>query len=553
MEMSRILAIWGARAAKSSAVPLGAAALWGAIALAEPSPQPTSAPDRDSAHARIRNLGLSLDGEGFVAAVTARNRSLSGAFLQSGISLESEDAEGRTPLFAAVVTGQWDLAEDLLKGGANPGHADAQGRTPLMAAVLQQEAPMVQKLLDRGADLSQADRTGLAALHYAATTNDPTLTSLLLRHGADPNLVDHRGHTPLHLAAAAGREAVLGALLDGGADPAATDNAGHRALHLAVIAGSASIVTRLLPLDPDALGPCCKVSGLAAHAFASGQWPVIELVLGASEPLPRWSPEALAWMEKAFEQRSCDHARLVLSKHSRTPQHPGSEHPLAAHLIAEGKRDYLRFLIEQGMDPNIDVQTPAQKDLLQKVAPSNFRDYLRIEPGMTLLMLAAALGSPDDVRFLIEKGAQRNARTSRYKMTALHFAAAANNAPTLQAVIGGAPPPEELRVEISLRAQQASVLRNGTVVLQTAISTGRPGYSTPTGDFVVTDRHLEHSSTIYKVPMPFFLRLNCRDFGMHAGNTSSPFASHGCIRVPPRAAEQLFREVPQGTLVQIRP
>ena len=66
-----------------------------------------------------------------------------------------------------------------------------------------------------------------------------------------------------------------------------------------------------------------------------------------------------------------------------------------------------------------------------------------------------------------------------------------------------------------------------------------------------TDKKTEHVSTIYKVKMPFFMRLNCRDFGMHEGVVPDHPASHGCIRVPRDAARKLFKEVPIGTLVTI--
>ncbi len=42
-------------------------------------------------------------------------------------------------------------------------------------------------------------------------------------------------------------------------------------------------------------------------------------------------------------------------------------------------------------------------------------------------------------------------------------------------------------------------------------------------------------------------------FGLHAGNASSPYAAHGCIRLPAAAARRLFQEVPEGTVVQIGP
>ena len=118
-------------------------------------------------------------------------------------------------------------------------------------------------------------------------------------------------------------------------------------------------------------------------------------------------------------------------------------------------------------------------------------------------------------------------------------------------LLGSGPRPEELRIEISLASQQATVIRNGVPALRTDVSTGRRGFSTPSGRFVITDKKRHHQSSIYKVPMPYFMRLNCRDFGMHEGYVPNYPASHGCIRLPSSAARKLFAEIPIGTVVCI--
>jgi lipoprotein-anchoring transpeptidase ErfK/SrfK len=51
--------------------------------------------------------------------------------------------------------------------------------------------------------------------------------------------------------------------------------------------------------------------------------------------------------------------------------------------------------------------------------------------------------------------------------------------------------------------------------------------------------------------MPFFMRLNCREFGMHAGVVPNYPASHGCIRMPGEKVRELFKQVEVGTLVTI--
>ena len=100
--------------------------------------------------------------------------------------------------------------------------------------------------------------------------------------------------------------------------------------------------------------------------------------------------------------------------------------------------------------------------------------------------------------------------------------------------------------------QHIDVIKDGKPVFQTVCSTGRQGFSTRTGSFVITDKARYHRSTIYKVEMPYFMRLSCLDFGMHEGVVPNYPASHGCIRMPGEAARKLFAEIPVGTLVTVK-
>ena len=171
---------------------------------------------------------------------------------------------------------------------------------------------------------------------------------------------------------------------------------------------------------------------------------------------------------------------------------------------------------------------------------------------MTVLMIAAGMGNIDMVKLLLEHGAERaRATESKYKLVPLYFASWGEHADCIQALISNAPPPEQMRIEVNLAIQKATLYRDGSPVYDTEISSGRSGFSTPTGQFVVTDKKTSHMSSIYKVKMPFFMRLSCRDFGMHEGYVPNYPASHGCIRLPSDAARRLFKEVPIGTLVTI--
>jgi hypothetical protein len=180
------------------------------------------------------------------------------------------------------------------------------------------------------------------------------------------------------------------------------------------------------------------------------------------------------------------------------------------------------------------------------------RSYLEDDRNITVLMLAAGLGQVDYLRALINAGANRTHLTTRNKMSALDVAAETGHWRSTQILLGGGPAPDKLRIEISLAMQQVAVVKDGVPVYHARCSTGRSGYSTKRGEFVITNKERNHRSTIYRVEMPYFMRLSCLDFGMHAGYVPNYPASHGCIRLPEDAARKFFCEIPVGTVVTVQ-
>jgi lipoprotein-anchoring transpeptidase ErfK/SrfK len=83
---------------------------------------------------------------------------------------------------------------------------------------------------------------------------------------------------------------------------------------------------------------------------------------------------------------------------------------------------------------------------------------------------------------------------------------------------------------VNVRTQRAVLYRNGIPIGATTVSTGRPGFETPTGVFTILQKHVEHYSTKYdNAPMPFMQRLTWRGVALHAGQLPGRPASHGCI------------------------
>ena len=246
-----------------------------------------------------------------------------------------------------------------------------------------------------------------------------------------------------------------------------------------------------------------------------------------------------------------DQVRLLLSKHPAPPTREGGTAPLIAYAIANDDADLFHTLLASGSDPNIVIPKVCEKDFLALLKNKYLRLYIENETGVNILMLAAGLGRTEYVRALLDAGADRNRSTPRYKMIPLYFAAWTENWQCVQMLLGGGPLPEQLRVEISLSHQKMSVIKDGVTVFTTRCSTGRQGFTTKPGHYVITDKDRDHMSTIYKCPMPYFMRLSCRDFGMHEGVVPTYPASHGCIRLPGDAAKKLFSEIPIGTVVMI--
>src|SRR4051812_3125531 len=74
-------------------------------------------------------------------------------------------------------------------------------------------------------------------------------------------------------------------------------------------------------------------------------------------------------------------------------------------------------------------------------------------------------------------------------------------------------------VYVDLGRQRATVYRNGVRIGVSTISSGKDGYSTPTGVFTILEKDKDHRSRTYDhAPMPYQQRLTWEGVAMHAGH-----------------------------------
>ena len=424
----------------------------------------------------------------------------------------------------------------------------------LVRAVAARHRPVIELFLAAGTDVNAPDAQGRTALLAATLARDAELIARLLAAGADPRLADTDGITALMVAATAGHLPTIAALRAHGAPLDAADAAGRSALHYAIAARQLAVIEVFFQTPADITGPLRDGGYLAELACATGDRRIIELVLSGLPEKVAWQPAARALANQAVQTHDTALLRLLFAHYSGSAAPSASAQPWLAYAVATNDLALLDTLLACGAEPNAVLEQPGDSALRERIAANFMRDYVTYEPGMTALMLAAGLGNHDAVKKLLAAGANRNASThGKSSLIALYFAAWASSPDCVQALLGHAPPRDQTRIEISLNDQRATFIKDGEVVLKTEISTGRAGFDTKPGEYVITDKHLTHRSTMYPAEMPFFMRLSCQAFGLHEGYVTGRPASHGCIRLPKSAAQRLYKEVPIGTWVSIAP
>jgi len=109
-----------------------------------------------------------------------------------------------------------------------------------------------------------------------------------------------------------------------------------------------------------------------------------------------------------------------------------------------------------------------------------------------------------------------------------------------------------LSILVSLPRQMLYVYRGSVLIARSSISSGRPGRSTPTGNYMIRCKEAVHHSNLYEnAPMPFMQRLTDDGVALHAGYVADRPASHGCIRLPREFAKKLFGITTCGDLVLV--
>lgn len=123
------------------------------------------------------------------------------ALIKAGLNIEAKDFFGRTPLHHATEKGQHQAMATLLASGARVDAPNAEGATAMHIAASQGDMIALRLLHKKGAQTNARSHSRDTPLHCAVTDGKIEAAYELLASGGDPLAVNVRGETPLLLSA----------------------------------------------------------------------------------------------------------------------------------------------------------------------------------------------------------------------------------------------------------------------------------------------------------------------------------------------------------------
>ena len=382
--------------------------------------------------------------------------------LHRGASVDSRDNEGWTPLFLASRYGHLDIVRLLIQSGAAVDTPDNEGWIPLFAASRCGHLDVVQLLIQSGSAVDTPNNEGCTPLFMASGYGHLEIVQFLIQSGAAINNSDTEGWTPLSLASGYGHLDIVQFLIQRGAAVDAQDNEGWTPLIVASRNGHLRIAQVLIDLGAAINTQDTGLSTPLHHASTQGYLSIVELLIEHHADVCKRNKDQQTPLHLTAAHERLDIARLLL-KSGSSPNCQGSNGSTPLHTAAHnGHLDLVKLLVEFGADVNVrngKNQTPldvalasGRRQVTRYLAnhmgimdpfdgvvidpldnsPNNLipdapltssgiskHIYPHGRPNPSSLHNACAEGAVEDVRSLLDQGADINERNAKHEAVLL--------------------------------------------------------------------------------------------------------------------------------------
>ncbi|XP_075216189.1 uncharacterized protein LOC142321739 isoform X3 [Lycorma delicatula] len=301
--------------------------------------------------------------------------------LERGCSVDAATKKGNTALHIAALAGQEEVARILVELGAGVNMQSLNGFTPLYMAAQENHDGVVKFLLSKGANqtlttedgftplavamqqghdkvvavLLENDSRGkvrLPALHIAAKKDDCKAAALLLQNEHNPDVTSKSGFTPLHIAAHYGNQNIANLLYQKGADVNYAAKHNITPLHVASKWGKLSMVSLLIEKGANIESKTRDGLTPLHCAARSGHDQVVDLLVENKAPLCSKTKNGLSPLHMASQGDHVDAARILLY-HGAPVDEVTVDYLTALHVAAHcGHARVAKLLLDRKADPN---------------------------------------------------------------------------------------------------------------------------------------------------------------------------------------------------------
>jgi ankyrin repeat protein len=355
-------------------------------------------------------------------------------------NVDSRGGWHETPLFAALLTEDFDMASLLLRCGSNINMlVDNEGWGLLHQASYYGRIDLVQILLDHSADVNLPGYKHFTPLALACTRGDLEISRLLVQHGADVNSRNGSYRTPLMFVKESLDIAHL--LIDNGADVNSTDSEGQTVLHLAARLDRLHIAKLVLECgadfnicDEDDQTPLDIATDQGNHdiAYILSSYMVAAILDGATNSTMAPSDSGVKRQNTSPKLEQPPQAQRS-GEEVNTPE---KEQPSLYTASENGQLDIVRSLLDGGSDVNATYENrmtalhvasyKGKLEVAKLLIVCGAYVDSRSRAGWTPLHLALRESHLEVTRLLLDHGANINAK-ARDGSNALHVASSCSN------------------------------------------------------------------------------------------------------------------------------